>query len=41
MFKKFLLTTALTLPLAFAGIATAQTPKKSNMVVIRGMISAG
>jgi arylsulfatase A-like enzyme len=36
MFKKFLITTALALPLAYAGIATAQTPKKPNIVVIMG-----
>src|SRR6202142_4267921 len=36
MFRKFLITTALALPLACAGIATAQTPKKPNIVVIMG-----
>jgi arylsulfatase len=36
LFKKFLITTALALPLTYAGIATAQTPKKPNIVVIMG-----
>jgi arylsulfatase len=35
MFKKFLATTALALPLAFSGVASAQTAaKKPNIVVI-------
>src|SRR5271154_6209621 len=37
MFSKFLIATALALPLAYGGIAAAQTPaKKPNIVVIMG-----
>src|SRR5258708_10386838 len=34
MIKKLLITTALVLPLAYAGVATAQTAKKPNIVMI-------
>src|SRR5450432_4904376 len=36
MLRKILITTALALPLAYAGLATAQTAKKPNIVVIMG-----
>src|SRR5258705_3003624 len=34
MIKKLLITTALVLPLAYAGVATAQTAKKPNIIMI-------